>query len=160
MPDIATFVSSLDSTTLLTLSLRVALAYVCLLWAAIIVWVARDVISRTRRLGLHVAALALVIFLNIFGLIIYLIVRPQKTLVERYYEELEQKALADNPDACPACARELPPLGRYCPTCGTEVRVPCESCKKLVAKTWARCAYCGVDCTATVNVPTKKTSRK
>lgn len=123
---------------------KIALAYIFLLWAVIIIWVARDAVSRTKNLIFQTCALLLVTFLNFFGLLIYLIIRPQKTLSEKYYEELERKTLSEYEESCTGCGREVGLEFRYCPTCGTEVRVPCKHCKKLASKHWAHCAHCGV----------------
>jgi RNA polymerase subunit RPABC4/transcription elongation factor Spt4 len=127
----------------LNLSLRGFFVYLFVLWAALVVWVARDVVGRTKNLALQTVAILLTVVLNLFGLLIYLIIRPQKTLLERYYEDLEQKALTEHDELCPACERPLPLEFRFCPGCGAEVRRPCLKCKKLMSKGWQSCAYCG-----------------
>ena len=70
-------------------------AYLFVLWAALVVWVARDSVGRTQNISLQILAILSVIVLNVFGLVLYLILRPQRTLLERYYEELERKALSE-----------------------------------------------------------------
>jgi hypothetical protein len=139
MPDLLTF----STADWLQFATKVALAYVFLLWAVIIIWVARDVVARTKNLFFQTFALLLVTFLNFFGLLLYLILRPQKTLAERYYEDLEQKTLATSDDLCTGCGREVGLNFRFCPGCGAEARVPCHHCKKLIGKLWTACAYCG-----------------
>jgi len=127
----------------LGLTLQIIIVYFFVLWAALVIWVARDVVARTKNISFHVLAIVLIIFLNFFGLLIYLILRPQKTLAEKYYENLEQKVLGEGDDQCPSCQHDLPLNFHYCPHCGTEARVPCKKCKKLVSKDWQACAYCG-----------------
>lgn len=129
----------------LGLSLKGVFVYFSILWVALVVWVARDVVGRTRNLVFQVLAIVLTILLNIFGLLIYLIVRPQKTLLESYYEEAEQKALTENEEICPHCESPLPLEFRYCPHCSAEARLPCTKCKKLMSNNWSTCAYCGAD---------------
>lgn len=143
MNDLFTAATSFEAPDALSSALLGVLAYVFILWAALVVWVARDVVGRTKNIAFHVAALSLVIFLNVFGLVIYLIVRPQRTLLEKYYESLEERALSVDDDLCASCNHALSPDHRYCPACGGEARTVCHHCKKLVGKTWSVCAYCG-----------------
>lgn len=124
-------------------ALKVLLGYLFVLWVALIIWVARDSVGRSRNLIFQVVTILLVILLNIFGLVIYLIIRPQKTLVEKYHEDIERKALAELEEACHHCSRPLPLEFQYCPACGTEARNACKHCKKLVSKGWSICPYCG-----------------
>lgn len=125
------------------LSLRGVFVYCFILWVAMVIWVARDVVGRSKSLIYQVLSIILVIALNIFGLLIYLIIRPQKTLLERYQEDLEHKALTGGEEGCPKCDQHLPLKFQFCPRCGTEAREPCKKCKKLVGKSWKVCAYCG-----------------
>jgi uncharacterized protein YacL len=67
--------------------------YLILLWAALIAWATKDILSRTNNLVLQIFSILLVAVLNIFGLIIYLAIRPSKTLVEKFFEDLEFEAL-------------------------------------------------------------------
>jgi len=127
----------------LGIALQIVLVYFFVLWAALVIWVARDVVARTKNIAFHVVAILLIIFLNFFGLLIYLILRPQKTLAESYYESLEQKVLGEEEEHCPSCQHDLPLSFHYCPRCGTEARTPCKKCKKLVSKDWQACAHCG-----------------
>ena len=137
------FLLNFNSSNWINFSVRGVFIYLFILWAAVIVWVARDVVGRTRSLIFQVLAIILVIILNVFGLLIYLIIRPQKTLLEKYQEDIEQKALINEEEVCPHCARSLPLNFQFCPSCGIEVRQHCEKCHKLVSKNWSICPYCG-----------------
>lgn len=125
------------------ISLRGVFIYLFILWVALVVWVARDVVSRSKNLTFQVFVILLTIILNVFGLLIYLIIRPQKTLVEKYHEDLEHRALAENEELCPKCEKSLPLVFQFCPHCGEEARKHCKKCHKLVSKNWSVCAYCG-----------------
>ncbi len=149
LPD---FMTDLAAGDWLNFSLKGVFIYFFILWVAVVVWVARDVVGRTRNLPFQVSAIALTIILNIFGLLIYLIIRPQKTLLEHYYEEIEQKTLTENQEVCPHCERPLPLEFRYCPTCSAEARLPCGKCKKLMSNDWATCAYCGAERSSTKKI--------
>lgn len=95
MPNLLDFLINLDSLSWLDAAVLGAITYIFVLWAALVVWVARDAVGRTKSIFFQVVAILLVIGLNIFGLVLYLILRPQKTLLEKYFEELEQEALED-----------------------------------------------------------------
>ncbi|MFC1655910.1 hypothetical protein ACFL3C_03510 [Patescibacteria group bacterium] len=68
-------------------------SYFLLLWLALIIWATKDIISRTNNIPFQIISIFLVVFLNIFGLIIYIAVRPSKTLIEKFFEDLEYEAL-------------------------------------------------------------------
>lgn len=122
--------------------LRVIFIYLFILWVAIVIWVARDIVSRSRNLFFQVFVILLVIGLNIFGLFIYLIIRPPQTLLEGYQVDLEQKALTEE-EVCVNCNRSLPLEFKFCPYCQEQTRKTCLKCKKLMSKNWQICAYCG-----------------
>jgi len=137
------YLINFDSNNWFSLSLRGVLIYVFVLWIALVIWVARDSVSRSKSLVFQVFVILLAIILNIFGLLVYLIIRPQKTLVEKYHEDLEHKALAESEESCPKCEKMLPLAFQFCPHCGEEARKHCKKCHKLVSKNWSVCAYCG-----------------
>lgn len=65
-----------------------------LLYFSLLVWTARDVAARSRDALVRVAAVLLVLFLNVFGLAVYLMLRPRETIDERYERELIEELLA------------------------------------------------------------------
>jgi len=70
--------------------------YFGLLWLAIIIWVTRDAINRSNSLLFQVLAILLNIFFPVLGILLYLIIRPSKTTLERYYEELEHRLILES----------------------------------------------------------------
>lgn len=78
-----------------TLQLVVVL-YGGLLWLAIIVWVTRDAISRSESLLFQVIAILMNILFPVLGILLYLIIRPGKTSLERYYEDLEHRLILES----------------------------------------------------------------
>ncbi|MBI5422398.1 hypothetical protein HZA44_04665 [Candidatus Peregrinibacteria bacterium] len=70
--------------------------YFGLLWLTIIVWVTRDAINRSNSLLFQVFAILLNIVFPILGILLYLIIRPGKTTLERYYEDLEHRLILDS----------------------------------------------------------------
>ncbi len=143
MSEILDYFINFDTSDLFGVSLRGVFIYLFVLWVAIVVWVARDVVGRSKNIIFQVFVILLVIVLNIFGLLIYLIIRPQKTLLEKYHEDLEHRALAESEELCPKCEKPLPLFFQFCPHCGEEARKHCKKCHKLVSKNWSVCAYCG-----------------
>lgn len=67
--------------------------YLTLLWIALIIWATKDILSRTNNLAFQIISILLVTILNIFGVLIYLAIRPSKTLVEKFFEDLEFETL-------------------------------------------------------------------
>jgi hypothetical protein len=68
-------------------------AFLLALWAGLIYWTYRDAGARLRdpvRRGLSVL---IVVLLFIPGVLVYLLVRPQRTLEEEYLVTLEEEAL-------------------------------------------------------------------
>jgi len=123
------------------------LVYLAIFWIALIIWVARDIINRTNNLFFQIMVIALNIILPIFGLVVYLIIRPNKTLVEKYYEEIEYRALAEGAQQallhCPKCGTDTEKDFAYCPNCANELRQPCTKCRKLIEIQYKLCPYCG-----------------
>lgn len=144
MESLLDFFTNFEPGSWLGLTLRGVFVYLFILWVAIVIWVARDSVARSKNLVFQVGSIALAIALNIFGLLIYLIIRPQKTLTESFQQELEQKILSEREDDCPKCNRPLPLEFQFCPSCGEEARHRCRKCHKLITKTWEVCPYCGI----------------
>lgn len=67
--------------------LRWIILYFFVIWFCIVVWVAKDISNRTRSLALQIFCILLVLFLTPLGIFIYLLVRPQKTLFEKIFED-------------------------------------------------------------------------
>lgn len=118
------------------------------LWVALIIWVTRDAINRSNSLLFHVFAICLNIILPVFGLIIYLIIRPSKPLLEKYFEELEYTALTSDKTAeetveCGHCKEVIEKDYLYCPFCTKQVKKKCSRCHKSFNCSWSICPYCG-----------------
>ncbi|MCL6646661.1 MAG: hypothetical protein K6U88_17190, partial [Dehalococcoidia bacterium] len=68
-------------------------AYLALLWLSAMVWTYRDIQARTRDQLTHIVSVLLVLVFNVFGLFVYLVLRPKETLAEAYERQLEAEAL-------------------------------------------------------------------
>ena len=59
-------------------------SYLLVLWLSALVWVYRDVRSRTNDQTSQVIAVLLVALFNVPGLFVYLVIRPQAPLADSY----------------------------------------------------------------------------
>jgi hypothetical protein len=77
---------------------------------SLVVWTARDISQRTDDELIRILAVLLIIALNVFGLVIYLLLRPQTTKLERHERALLEEALLREASA-PTWPRRGGPLG-------------------------------------------------
>lgn len=121
-------------------------AFLVALWVALVIWTYRDIRARHRDRLVHVLAAALVALINLPGVLVYLVLRPARTLEEEYQQTLEEEALLQTIEdqfICPGCERHVRDDWMVCPSCQTKLRKPCHSCKRLMEIPWNICPYCG-----------------
>ncbi len=115
-------------------------------WIVVLDWVWLDAGERTTKRTSRVVYLLLVLFLNVIGWIIYLIIRPSQTIEQIYWADLERRYLkyetAELGD-CPKCGTQLYPGYTFCPKCGLELKTRCEVCNVYIEKSNEYCPYCG-----------------
>jgi RNA polymerase subunit RPABC4/transcription elongation factor Spt4 len=138
-----------DPTTLSNIFLVLAAwgaAFLAALWLSLVIWAYRDIRSRTRDPFLRILAAILVLILFLPGIVVYLILRPPRTLEDEYQQTLEEEALLqaveDNP-LCPGCGRRVKEPWMVCPSCQTKLKKPCHQCGKLMEMAWNLCPFCG-----------------
>src|SRR6267142_2112306 len=103
---------------------------------------------RTENQLLPYLAGLMVVVLNIFGLFLYLIIRPKETLGEAYERQLAEESLlaeAEQRVVCPTCKERVQEEFILCPTCRTRLKRMCPSCAKLIRPEWNICPYCAKD---------------
>lgn len=154
-------------------------AVVASLWLGMILWTWRDMRARSRDVLAQSAATAMVAILNVFGLIIYLMLRPRETLAEAYERSLEEEALLqgiEEKPICPGCGRPSNSRWQVCPYCHTRLKKPCVQCSELLELAWNLCPYCATPQVAseaetrrhgrprrqiaTVNLPPERSGRR
>jgi len=121
-------------------------AFIVALWIALIIWTYRDIRSRTRDPLVQILSALLVTVLNLPGVLVYLILRPQRTLEEEYQRTLEEEALLqalEDLPLCPGCERRVKDDWQVCPNCHTKLKKSCNECGKLMELPWNLCPYCG-----------------
>lgn len=124
-------------------------AYALVLWLSAVVWVYRDVRSRTNDEVSQWIAVVLVGLFNLPGLIVYLVIRPQATLADPYERSLEAEAVLHElqliANACQTCRRPIEDDFVVCPYCRTLLREPCSGCGRAVRTSWVTCPYCATE---------------
>lgn len=89
MEDIVDILHNLLDSDIVNIVIIGFLAYIAFLWIAVILWVTKDITNRTSNIYFQIVSICIVIFLTpIFGLLIYLLLRPTRTLIEQDYEEM------------------------------------------------------------------------
>ena len=117
-------------------------------WFSIIVWTFMDIRSRSRDVLVWIFATLLVFLFNVFGLVVYLILRPHETLMQAYERSLEEEALLQEIEErpiCPNCRHRVEQDYRVCPNCLTKLKDVCLNCDRLIELDWSICPYCTVE---------------
>jgi Double zinc ribbon len=121
-------------------------AFLAALWLSLIFWTYRDIRSRARDPLARIFAILVVALLFLPGVVVYMILRPQRTLEEEYQHTLEEEALLqsiEDAPLCPGCGRRVKENWLVCPNCHTRLRKSCHQCGKLMELPWNLCPYCG-----------------
>jgi len=133
----------------------IAIGYFLLIWIASMVWVARDIIHRTHKTTLQLLSLALNL-IPILGLIIYLIIRPEKTLLEKYHDELERRMFGERGLYCSECGFLEHKDAEFCSDCGASLYNSCNECNKKIRKGGMFCEFCGNSVSSNNPIASKK----
>jgi RNA polymerase subunit RPABC4/transcription elongation factor Spt4 len=94
----------------------------------------------------RILAVLVVAVLFLPGIVVYLILRPQRTLEDEYQHTLEEEALLQSIEetpVCPGCGRRVKDNWLVCPNCHTKLKKTCLQCGKLMELPWNLCPYCG-----------------
>jgi RNA polymerase subunit RPABC4/transcription elongation factor Spt4 len=121
-------------------------AFIAALWLGLVFWTFRDIRSRARDPLARILAVLVVAVLFLPGVVVYLILRPQRTLEEEYQSTLEEEALLqaiEESPLCPGCGRRVKDNWMVCPNCHTKLKKTCHKCGKLMELPWNLCPYCG-----------------
>lgn len=121
-------------------------AFIAALWISLVVWTYRDIRARARDPLVQTLAALLVAVLNVPGVLVYLILRPPRTLEEEYQRTLEEEALLqalEDLPLCPGCERRVKDDWQVCPNCHTRLKKTCHNCSKFMELPWNICPFCG-----------------
>jgi len=149
------FLSNIFSMITFESFLKLLVIYFFIVWIAIIVWVTKDIINRTNNILLQIFAIFTVLLWTPLWIVIYLLIRPSKTLFEQYYEEssvedddiLENNILSNKEVklTCPHCDYIINTEFKFCPNCKSQLRKDCITCHKELKPFWSICPYCWTD---------------
>lgn len=121
-------------------------AFLVALWMSLIIWTFRDIRSRSRDPLIRILAVIVVALLFLPGILVYLILRPARSIEEEYQQTLEEEALLEaieEKPTCPGCGRRILDAWTVCPNCHTKLKKHCHQCSKLMELPWNLCPYCG-----------------
>lgn len=128
----------------------IVFGYIALLWISIIIWVTRDVLARSNNIFFQALVILINVALPIVGVLLYLIIRPSRTQMERYYEQLEagileseEKEIETSSLSCDKCLTGVETDYVFCPNCAFQLKKVCTSCKKPFPEHLKLCPYCG-----------------
>ena len=119
--------------------------YLLVLWSASILWVYRDIQSRSQDPITQAIGVGISVVFPLVGLPVYMVVRPQETLQEAYDRQLEQEAILSelhSVTGCPNCRRPVQDDFQFCAFCGTSLKSACSSCGRLLQFSWRVCPTC------------------
>lgn len=139
---------TLDPTTLSNFTLfgtAFGAAFIAALWLSLVIWTFRDIRTRARDPLARVLAVLVVAVLFLPGVLVYLILRPARTLEEEYQRTLEEEALLQTIEEipiCPGCSRHIEADWVACPHCHTRLKKRCHQCGRLMELAWNLCPYC------------------
>ncbi|MEZ4501610.1 MAG: zinc ribbon domain-containing protein [Dehalococcoidia bacterium] len=119
--------------------------YIALIWLASVLWVYRDISSRTRDPVSQTVSVAIAVVMPLIGLPIYFALRPNETLQEAHDREIEQEAMLSEMHSltsCPNCRRPVEGDFMVCAYCATELKQPCASCGQPLRAAYRYCPHC------------------
>lgn len=121
-------------------------AFLVALWVSLIFWVNRDIQTRTHDNVLRILSLLAVTLLFLPGVVIYLVLRPSRTIDEEYQQTLEEEALLrtiEEVQQCPGCDQRVQANWLICPSCNTRLKKTCHKCGQPMDLNWNLCPFCG-----------------
>lgn len=145
------------------------------IWIATIIWVIKDIINRTNNILLQILSISTVLFLTPLWVVIYLLIRPSKTLLEKYYEQGDFEPIEEENDEfetideikeeeilskCFNCGFVISSDFHFCPNCKVSLKKECSKCHRDLNADWKICPYCGNEEEISEEKKTKKRTSK
>lgn len=136
------------------LFIKIVIIYFFIVWFALLLWVIKDIWGRTNSITLQIISIFIILFLTPLWIFLYLIIRPSKTLFEKYYQEIEENLEIfnqiieeknekyENEIYCYNCWWIIKHDFQYCPYCNINLKKKCTSCNKIIHLNWKNCPYC------------------
>ncbi len=125
------------------LAKNLCILFFIVLTVALVFWTYRDA-QRRGAMGWFWALVALVF--NVFGWLIYLVVRPPELAADARERDLEIRAkeisLQRDLESCPACYKPVEKDFLICPYCMKKLKKSCIECERPLKLNWNVCPYC------------------
>ncbi len=122
-----------------------SILYFFVIWISILVWVLRDILNRTDNIFLQIFSVLTVLLFTPLWIFLYLLIRPSKTLFEKYYFEVEDnldylwedivdKIWEENFKTvkCSKCLEKIREEFKYCPYCKKKIKQKDNKDKKII----------------------------
>ena len=126
-----------------SLATNLCLLFFVVFSVALIFWTWRDA---ERRSAMSWFWALVVLLFNVFGWMIYMVVRPPEYAEDARERELEIRSreaeLAREAATCPACFKPVEPDFLICPSCMKKLRKECVNCNRALRLDWQVCPYC------------------
>lgn len=153
------FLSGMISLLTFESFLKLVVIYFFIVWIAIVIWVTKDIINRTNNILYQIFSIFTVLLGTPLWIVVYLLIRPSKTLFEKYYEEasieeeldlsefeeekiVEPVKLDIKKQTCSKCLFEIQADYKFCPNCSNPLKKDCTWCGKEIKPDWHVCPYC------------------
>ena len=69
--------------------IKFCVIYFFVVWVALIIWVARDISTRSHSRLFQVICVMIMILFTPLGILLYILIRPRKSINQSYNEEIE-----------------------------------------------------------------------
>lgn len=141
--DVFDSLSSFFDSPIWTVLRFLLIAFIILMWFALVIWVFKDARRRNAAPGYAPLMAGIAFVIPFFGPLLYLAVRPAETTVEQHERMLETIALERQAVLrCPDCG--FPTEARYlaCPSCMRKLKDPCTQCGEPIDPRWSICPFC------------------
>ena len=90
MEEINVYINTLWQSINFEFLIKFIIVYVFIIWISLFVWVWKDIRNRSSSIIFQVFCL-IVAVIPFLGIFLYLLIRPSKTLYEKYYDEIEER---------------------------------------------------------------------
>ncbi len=122
--------------------------YLLFLWLAVLAWVLKDITTRTQNFLTIFFFLTFILIGNVPALVIYLLLRPEKTLEEGKTNDLFHASVFDqNVTSCHHCHTLVRSDFKFCPNCSVDLLKLCPDCNYQLNPLWKYCINCGLNLT-------------
>jgi hypothetical protein len=134
----------MDASEIIDLARSMGLILGLAFFVAIVIWTYKDARKRTDD-PILVSSFTAISMLPVFGVLIYMLVRPSEYLADVRERELEIRALErqlGRQERCPYCKSHIEGDYLSCPVCTTKLRQSCTGCERPLDPRWVMCPFC------------------